>query len=358
MPMRRQLDRWLLGATLVTACFGVVMVASASAPLAREYYRVGESEFAVRQAVAVLLGGFGLLAATFVPLDRLLSRRLALALLALVWLALGIALLQPRIAGTHRWLQLPIGSIQPSALAKVALPLALAAWLGGSPREERRPETVWRVGLALASVTVVLVLVAPDLGSAVLVLAGAGAILFVAGMPWRNVVALGGVALLLVAVAVVATPYRMERVRAYFGTTSYQVHQSLIALGGGGVLGRGPGQSVQKLFYLPQPHSDFIFAIVGEELGLVGALAVLTLLGVIAARGFLAARRAVTPAHAFLACGLATTLAVQTLLNASVCLNLLPAKGLPLPLVSAGGSDVMMTMVAVGLLLNVAKEGM
>lgn len=357
MPMRRQLDRWLLSATLVTACFGVVMVASASAPLAREYYRVGESEFAFRQAVAVLLGGFGLLAATFVPLERLLSRRLAVALLLLVWLALGIALLQPRIAGTHRWLQLPIGSIQPSALAKVALPVALAAWLGARPREERRPELVWRVGILLALVTVVLVLVAPDLGSAVLVLAGAAAVLFVAGMPWRGVAGLSGVAVLLVVAAIALTPYRMQRVQAYFGTTSYQVHQSLIALGAGGLFGRGPGQSVQKLFYLPQPHSDFIFAIVGEELGLLGTLAVLALLGVIAARGFLAVQRAALPSHAFLACGLATTLAVQTLLNASVCLNLLPAKGLPLPLVSAGGSDVMMTMVAAGLLLNVAKEG-
>ncbi len=357
MPMRRQLDRWLLAATIVTASFGVVMVGSASAPLAREYYRIHESDFAFRQAVAVVLGGLGLLAATFAPLERVLDRRVALPLLGVVWLALVAALFQPPIAGTHRWLVLPIGTIQPSALAKVALPLALAAWLGAPSTLEVRPRRLWGGALVLSFVTVLLVLVAPDLGSAVLLLGGAAAVLFTAGMPWRQLAAVGGLAAVLVVVAIALKPYRVERVRAYFGSPSYQVQQSLIALGGGGVLGRGPGQSVQKLFYLPQPHSDFIFAIVGEELGLVGAVTVLGLIGIIAGRGFRAAAGAAAPSHAFLALGLATTLAVQALLNASVCLNLLPAKGLPLPLVSAGGSDVLMTMVGVGLLLNVAKEG-
>ncbi|NWG01175.1 MAG: FtsW/RodA/SpoVE family cell cycle protein [Thermoanaerobaculaceae bacterium] len=357
MPLRRQVDRWLLAATFLTAFFGVAMVASASAPLARDYYRVGELEFALRQLVAVILGGIGLVAATFVPLERLTDRRLALPLLALTWLALVVALFQPRIAGTHRWLHLPIGSIQPSTLAKVTLPLALASWLAGSWRTERSRAPSWGVALTMAFATVLLVLVEPDLGSAVLILSSAAAVLFVAGMPRRHLLVGGGAAAALIVAAVVFTPYRLERVRSFLGTTSYQVQQSLIALGGGGVFGRGPGQSVQKLFYLPQPHSDFIFAILGEEFGLIGTTAMLALFGVIVARAVLAVRRAATPSHALLALGLATTLAVQVLLNVSVCLNLLPAKGLPLPLVSAGGSDVLMTMVAIGLILNVAKEG-
>ncbi len=357
MPRRRQVDRWLLAATVLTACFGVVMVASASAPLARDYYRVGELEFAFRQLVAVLLGVMGLLAATFVPLDRLTDRRVALPLLALTWAALAAALLQPRIAGTHRWLHLPVGSIQPSTLAKVTLPLALASWLGSSSRARRDEEPSWGAAITMSFATGLLVLVEPDLGSTVLLLASAAAVLFVAGMPMRHLLLGGSGAAVLIVAAVVLTPYRMERVRSYLGPTSYQVQQSLIALGGGGVFGRGPGQSVQKLFYLPQPHSDFIFAILGEELGLLGTTLVLGLFGVIVGRAVLAVRRASNPTHALLALGLATTLSVQVLLNVSVCLNLLPAKGLPLPLVSAGGSDVLMTMVAIGLILNVAKEG-
>ena len=143
----------------------------------------------------------------------------------------------------------------------------------------------------------------------------------------------------------------------FLGATGYQVQQSLIALGAGGPLGRGPGKSVQKLFFLPQPHSDFVFAIVGEELGLLGAAAILALLGVVVYRGFLAAWRASSRASALLAAGIATGLAAQALINVSVCLKLIPAKGLPLPLISAGGSDVAVTLVMIGVLLNVAKEG-
>jgi len=357
MPRRREIDRWLLAATMIAASFGVVMVASASGPLAREYYRIGESEFAVRQLVAIILGAAAMVAATFVPLDRLLDKRIAFALLAVTWVALLIALFQPRVAGTHRWLQLPIGSLQPSALAKVVLPLALAAWLGVTTKAQAEQALKRRLALVVVGLTVVLVLVEPDLGSAVLLFAGAMVVLLLAGLRWRAIAATGVVAAAVVAVAIALKPYRMERVRAFFGTTGYQVQQSLIALGGGGVLGRGPGKSVQKLFFLPQPHSDFIFSIIGEELGVFGSAAVLGLLAVIVARGFAAAQRAALPSHALLAGGLTTVIAVQALLNVSVCLKLLPAKGLPLPLISAGGSDVMMTMVAIGLLLNVAKEG-
>jgi cell division protein FtsW len=206
-------------------------------------------------------------------------------------------------------------------------------------------------------VTVGLVLIEPDLGSAVLLLVAAATVLMLAEVPWRTLAGFGAAAAAVVLVAVVIKPYRVERLRTFFGDSSYQVQQSLIAIGGGGLVGRGPGESLQKLFYLPQPHSDFIFSVIGEELGFAGAVVTLALLGVIAARALLAAWRANTRAAGLLASGLAVTLAVQALLNVSVCLKLLPTKGLPLPLLSAGGSDVMVTMVAIGLLLNVGKEG-
>lgn len=357
MPRTRELDRYLLGAALVTAAFGIVMVASASGPLAREYYHLPGSEFAFRQAMAVFLGASALLAATFVPLEWLTNRKVALGALLVTWVALAAAYFQPPVAGTHRWLSLPISSIQPSALAKVALPLALAALIAHHRELRREPRRTFLACLGLVGVTVGLILAEPDLGSAVLLVLAAGVVLFLAGMPLKPMVLAGAALVPIFVVAILLKPYRVERMRTFFGSPSYQVHQSLIAIGRGGLLGEGPGESLQKLFYLPQPHTDFIFAIAGEELGFAGALAILGVLGVVVWRGFRAAERAATLSHALLAAGLTTTLAVQALLNVSVCLKLLPAKGLPLPLISSGGTDVVLTMAAVGLLLNVGKEG-
>jgi cell division protein FtsW len=357
MPRTRQIDRVLMGATMVTAALGVVMVGSASGPLARQYYNLPEYEFAYRQLIAVVLGTAGMLAATFAPLDKLTNWKVALSLLLATWAGLAAAFLQAPVNGTHRWLQLPVSSIQPSAVAKVTLPLALAALLARPMPGRRERRRAHRLALALTAVTVLVVLIEPDLGSAVLLLVAAASILLLADVPVRLLASLAAVASVVILVAVALKPYRIERLRTFFGDTSYQVQQSLIALGGGGLFGRGPGESLQKLFYLPQPHTDFIFAVIGEELGFVGAVVTLSLVGVIVVRALRAAQHASTRAAALLAAGLTVTLAVQTLLNVSVCLKLLPAKGLPLPLISAGGSDVMLTMVAIGLLLNVSKEG-
>ncbi len=356
MPRHRVLDYRLAGAAMLTAALGVLLVASASGPLARDYYRLPEWDFAWRQGIAVVFGLAAMLAATFAPLEKLTSLRIAAPLLVLTWIALAAAYFQPEVANTHRWLRLPVGSVQPSAFVKLALPLALAAWFARCRRERTDSRTAFGVSAAGVAITVGLVLFEPDLGSAVLLAAAAVAILWLAEVPSKPLVATGALAAVVFASAVVLAPYRLERVRAFFGIASFQVQQSLIALGSGGLFGRGPGKSVQKLFFLPQPHSDFIFAIAGEELGFVGATGIMLLLGVIVVAGLRAARRAPTLAAALLAAGLTTTLAVQALLNLSVCLNLLPAKGLPLPLISAGGSDVLVTMVAIGLLLNIGKE--
>jgi cell division protein FtsW len=356
MPRRRVIDHWLLGAAMLTAAFGVMMVASASAPLARERYGLPEWEFAWRQGIAVVLGLGAMLAATFAPLEKLTSWKISLPLLLLTWMGLAAAYLQAPISNTHRWLSLPVGSVQPSALAKVILPLALASWLARCRRLHTDEKLTFRVAFALVGVTVLLVLLEPDLGSAMLLAAGALAIMWLAEVPVKPLLWVGLGAAVLFAGAVALKPYRLERIRTFLGSTSFQVQQSLIALGGGGVLGRGPGKSLQKLFFLPQPHSDFIFAIVGEELGFVGTTGVLLLLGTIAVAGLKAAWRASSYGAGLLAAGLATTLAAQALLNVSVCLKLLPAKGLPLPLISAGGSDVVVTLLGIGLLLNVGKE--
>lgn len=357
MPKRKQLDRILLLATLVAAPVGIALVYSASAPLARDYYGLPSWEFANRQLMAWLVGTGFMLAAALTPLERVLSRPVSFCLLAATWVFLVIPYLQPEVAQTHRWLRLPVGSFQPSALAKVTLPLALAVVLADMPKGGREQNRFLLAAGFFTLTTAALVYFEPDLGTSLLLAGTAFAVLVVADT--RPLVLTGvAIAVAVVAVAgILAEPYRVSRVVGFFSGTTYQVQQALIALGSGGLFGRGPGGSVQKLFFLPQPHTDFIFAIAGEELGFLGALFLLSLLGLIVARCFAAATRASTRAAALLACGLGCELGLQVLMNVAVCCNLIPAKGLPLPLVSAGGSDVVANLTALGLVLNVGKEG-
>lgn len=351
MPRHREVDRILLAATLLVATLGVIMVASASGP------RMPRLDFAWRQAAAVAIGVFAMMFAAFVPLRWLFWPPVALGGLGLTWILLIVPFFQPKIAGTHRWLQLPMISFQPSAVAKVVLPLALAAWVAWCHSRRETPARTFYPALGMTAVTVVLVVVEPDLGSALLLLAGAVAVLLLAEMPWKPLALMAGGTAAMVALAIAAKPYRIERMRTFFGETSYQVHQSLIALGAGGPVGRGLGESTQKLFFLPQPHTDFIFAVLGEEIGLWGATLILALLGLIVVRALRAAHRAPSLPAGLLAAGVAVTLAAQALIHVSVCLKLMPAKGLPLPLLSAGGTDALFTLVAIGLVLNVSKEG-
>ena len=357
MPKRKHLDRFLLFATLVAALSGVALVYSASAPLARDYYGLPAWDFAYRQIMAWVIGTVLMLAFAFAPLEKLLSRPVALGALAVTWVLLLIPYFQPEVAQTHRWLRLPGASLQPSALAQVVLPLALASVLAEMPVRGREQNRYLVFTGFLTMITAALVYFEPDLGTTLLLLGTATAMLVVADTR-PGALAAAFVSVLAVAVVgILAEPYRMSRILGFLSGTTYQVQQALIALGSGGLAGRGPGASVQKLFFLPQPHTDFIFAIAGEELGFLGALALLFLLALIVARCFVAATRAPSRAAALLACGLGFELALQVLLNVAVCLHLSPAKGLPLPLISAGGSDLVANLVALGLVLNVGKEG-
>ncbi|MGQ9495169.1 MAG: FtsW/RodA/SpoVE family cell cycle protein [Thermoanaerobaculaceae bacterium] len=357
MPKRKHLDRWLLFATLVTAMVGIALVWSASAPLARDYYRLPSWEFAYRQLLAWLLGTVGMLVLAFLPLELVLHRMAALTSLAVTWVLLAIPYFQPEVAQTHRWLRLPIGSLQPSTLAKVTLPLVLAVLLAEIGADRARDKKILVAAGLLTVGTVALIFFEPDLGMAMLLLGTAWCMLVFAGAPLAIVIGgavFGGV---IAVVGVLLEPYRLTRLAGFLSGGSYQVQQALIALGSGGLLGRGLGASVQKLFFLPQPHTDFIFAIAGEEVGFVGAVLLLALLGLLVARCFRAGVHAPSRAAALLALGLGSELALQAWLNLAVCLGLFPPKGLPLPLISAGGSDLLANLLALGLVLNVAKEG-
>ena len=363
MPRRLVPDMWLFGAALVLVSIGVVMVYSASAILAAD--RFGDPHyFLKRQLFWALLGLGGMWAALAV--DYRVLERVALPLLGVAALLLVLVLVPAfgqAINGTRRWLRLGGVSFQPVELAKLAFVIYLARFLS------RRGEAVqgfWGGAVppaVIGGVLAALVLRQPDLGNSLTLLALAFTLLFLAGARPRHLLLLAAPALPLLAVAVYLAPYRWRRILAFLNPESdprgsgFQIIQSFLAIGSGGLLGRGLGGSKQKLFYLPEPHTDFVFAVIAEELGLIGGVTVIALFMVLIWRGLRAGLRAPDRFGAYLALGLTTMLATEALVNLGVVTGSLPTKGLPLPFVSFGGSALFMTLLSTGILLNISQHG-
>ncbi len=359
MPMRQRFDRLLLGAAIAQTAVGLTVLASASWLIAAErYHRPGTFFVAWQSAVAVI--GLGVLvAAMHVRLELLDNRRLAWLGLAATWLLLGLAFLQPPVANTHRWLSLGGITVQPSVLARLALVLVAAVEL---TRAAAAGWTLRRLAplAGAGAFTCALIVVEPDLGSAALIVLVLGGMAFVAGLPMRLLAAPAAAAAAGVGLAILTSPYRLERLRAFLDSeggsaAGWQTAQSLIALGSGGLLGRGYGSGMQKLFFLPEPHTDFILAIAGEELGMIGVLVLVALPAVIVGRGLRAAALQQLPVRALLAFGLAFAFGAQSLIHMAVCLGLVPPKGIPLPLVSYGKIDLLASLASIGLLLNLSR---
>jgi len=355
-------DKLLFTATLLLVCTGVVMVYSASAVMAME--RIGSSEFFVSKQVAWAVMGLAILPIVM-RLDYRTYRQPVViwTLLGLVLAALfAVLLVGTRVNGATRWLDLGFLGIQPSEFAKMAVIVYMAALL------ERRMDRIDELGYALLPIGLVLgavvglVLLQPDLGTAACIAVIAAAMVFSAGISYRYVGALSIAAAVTGTALVVTSEYRFRRVQAFMDPwadplgNGWQMIQSMIAVGTGGVFGRGLMAGVQKLFYLPEPHNDFIYSVIGEELGLLGTTLVLACFCVIAWRGFRAAVRAPDRFGALLAIGLTTMVVFQAFFNISVVLGLLPPKGIPLPLVSAGGSSLLINLVGIGILLNISQH--
>jgi cell division protein FtsW len=362
MPRKLVPDIWLFGATVVLLSAGVVMVYSASAIVAAERFH-DPYFFLKKQLFWAVLGSTALWAALRLDYRRL--ERLVLPALVLAAALLVLVLIPPigqAINGTRRWIRLGPVSFQPGELAKLALVLYLATFLA---RKSDTRESFWRglvPPLGVAGIMAGLVLLQPDLGNCVTLLALTLALLFVAGCPLRHLALVTLPALPLMALAIYAAPYRLRRITAFLDPWSdprgsgFQIIQSWLALGGGGLFGRGIGGSQQKLFYLPEPHTDFIFAVIGEELGFVGAVALVGVFVLFVWRGLRVGLRAPEPFGAYLALGITVLIATQTLVNLGVVTGLLPTKGLPLPFVSFGGSALVVTMLATGVLLNISQQ--
>ena len=362
MARKLKSDKGLFLATLLLVCASVVMVYSASAVLAMGRFQQPPWFFLLKQVVWAVLG-IGLLAAAMRVDYRLLRSPLVIrAGLAICVAALILVFFGPAINGTRRWFSIGGVGIQPSELAKVAVILFTAAVL------ERRLEKTDRVAHALAPVALVtglvcgLIVLEPDFGTAFTLLMIVGTMVFAAGLPYRYLAGLTMVVGPLLFAVLVSAPYRVQRLLAFLDPwadpqgAGYQVIQSQIAVGTGGLLGQGLMAGVQKLFYLPHPHTDFIYAVIAEETGLLGALVVLLCFGVILWRGLDVAASAPDRFGALLAVGITMMVTFQAFFNISVVLGLLPTKGIPLPFVSAGGSSLLINLLAMGILLNVSQH--
>jgi cell division protein FtsW len=350
----------LLLLVCVLVPFGLVMVISSSSLAALEEMDSTWS-YSIRQAIWAGLGVLGGAAALWS--DRATWRRWCrVGLIGVVVLLLAVLAVGPVINGARRWVAVGPIQIQPSELAKVALILFVADLLARRSREMDDPRrTLWPIVGVVGGVSL-LVLLQPNLGTTLVIAAIALSMLFAAGARLRALGVLGVVVGVSAALLVWFEPYRRRRLLAMFDPWSnesdsgYQAIQAGVGLSDGGLTGLGLGQSKAKWGYLPFAHTDFVFAIIGEELGLIGALAVVLLFVVLAFLGVRAAVRASDRFSALVATGITTWLVAQAFLNIAVVLGLVPNTGVPLPFISYGGSSLLVTMVAVGMLLNIARH--
>jgi cell division protein FtsW len=366
VPVSRNLvtfvDPWLLVTTIALVMFGLVMVYSASAALAHETYRT-QFHFVLRQGLAALLGTGLLLGSLWLGYARLERPWVVYGLLGVTVSLLVLVLLLPPVRGTHRFIRLPGLMFQPSELAKLAMVLFLAYFLSRKDAPARRDprQGLLPVGLVVG-LLMGLVFLGRDLGTILMMGGTATAMLVVAGVPLRYPALAGLLCSPLLLYALLREPYRRARLLAFLDPwkapreEGFQIVQSLMAVGSGGVSGVGFAQSRQKLFYLPEAHTDFIFSVIAEEVGLIGSLMVVGLFGILAFRGLRAAFLAPDDFGKLLATGITVLLVGQALFNLSVVLSLVPAKGIPLPFISYGGSSMMMSLLAVGWLLSVSRR--
>jgi cell division protein FtsW len=361
MARKLKSDRILFTAAVLLVCVSVVMVYSASAALALDRY--GQAYmFLTRQAMWTALGLVTLAIALRIDYRSYRNEAFVWSLTGAVCLLLVLVLFSTPVNGARRWFNLGGLGIQPSEIAKIAAVLFTALIL------ERRMHRIDEVSYSLLPIGIVigamsaLILLEPDLGTAASLLIVVGAMVFAAGLNYRYLLGTVLAAAPVLYFLITSSPYRMRRLLAFLNPEAdplgdgFQVMQSLIAVGTGGVSGRGLMGGVQKLFFLPEPHTDFIYAVIGEELGLIGATTVLVCFCVIAWRGVRIATRAHDAFGSFLALGLTAMIVVQALVNISVVLGLMPTKGLPLPLVSSGGSSLLVSLLGVGVLLNVSQH--
>ena len=355
----------MFGSTLALCLVGAIMVFSASAVMARDQYGNG-SHFLLRQLLWLGIGLAGMMAVMNLDYRKLRRPEVIFTALFAVLVMLVGAFFLDKSHATHRWIRLGPASLQPSELAKLAVIFYLAWFL----EMRRRPDSFgmndWKNTIipAIGPVLVLvgLIVIEPDLGTAVEIFIIAVAMLYVAGLNGTYIIGAGLAALPVIYLLIVRVSYRYERVMAFLNPTAdpqghgFQLLQSLIAVGSGGFTGVGLMESKQKLFYLPEAHTDFIFAVLCEELGFIGGAIVLSLFAVYGWRGIRSAFKTNDDFGRFAALGITVMILSQTMINLGVVLGMMPTKGIPLPFISYGGSSLLVMLLATGVLLNISRQ--
>lgn len=356
--------RALFGIVLFLVCLGIVMIYSATSATA---VVSGGDQFGIvtRQIIYAVLGMslLGVVTRVAMPaLERHARPMMAAAGLMLVFIHFAPASVAPQIGGATRWLVFGGFQLQPSEVAKLALILWIAGMVARDPKVVRSARSLAPIAIGTA-VLAALIVVEPDLGTASIVVAIAFSMVFVGGAPGKVLAAAGTVGVALAVLMIAISPYQQSRISSFLNPWgdqyggAFQAVQALIALGSGGWFGRGLGNGIQKYNYLPEAHTDMIGAIIGEELGLIGLGAVIISFVAIAVIGLRIARKATTTHQRILAVGVTTMVCLQGGINIAQVIGAFPITGVPLPFVSYGGTNLLVSLIGIGILINISKQG-
>lgn len=363
--VRRPIEYSILyTATLCLLAFGAVMVYSASSA---ESLLTGPGDPAYYLKRYLLFGAIGLVVMHVTSRNGLKLVKGLTPILLVSSFVLCVAVMLPGIGvtvnGATRWIGAGFVQFQPSELLKLSLVLYAAQVLAARPRATKTLQGLFKPLLLVVGAAFLLLLKQPDMGTAMVICFAIGALLVASGVPMRHLALIGGTLAFVALVLAIAEPYRRARMTAFLdpftdaGDTGYQAVQALTAIGSGGFFGVGLGESVQKIFYLPEAHTDMILAVIGEELGLFGLLGVVALYGMIAYAGLRAAKAARDLYSKLVAAGLTSLIVCQATLNLFAVLGMAPLTGVPLPFLSYGGTNLILLLGGMGLLLNVAATG-
>jgi cell division protein FtsW len=362
MAKRVGVDKWLFFTTLSLVVIGLAMVFSASAVMAQE--RFGSPyTYLGKQALWAVLGVLAMVVLMRVDYRRYNSKKFIYVIMGITLLLLLAVFAVPGSHATHRWIRFgPLNTFQPSEIAKPVLALYLAWFLSTRLNSMKDWKHTLLPAVVPAFVFLGLIVKEPDLGTAIVLFGLTVLTLLLAGMQWRYVLGIFAAVTPVVVALLIFVPWRLARMKVFLNPEAdpqgagFHINQSLIAVGTGGWAGRGYMEGVQKLFYLPEPHTDFIFANIAEELGFLGAILIVMLFVLLGFRGLRTVYLLRDPFARLLAFGITITILIQAFFNMSVVVALLPTKGIPLPFISSGGTSLCIMLASIGILLNQTRE--
>lgn len=356
---RRSIDWYTLVPVLLMLCIGIIMVLSASSPTTVTGKSKDAFLYFKKQLMWVGLGLVAMFIASNFNYRRL--QKFVLPAIVLSFFLLIIVFAYPEKNGAHSWISIGGNQFQPSEFVKLCLILFLARIMSIKKTKMESFQQGLFPALILIGAVCVLILLEPDLGGAMVIAITSFVLLYAGGANWRHLTLLAGTGIGMAVLAIMMAPYRLARITAFLDPFAdprgkgYQIIQSLYAIGSGGLMGAGLGRSMQKFGHIPEQHTDFIFSILSEELGFIGAAFVIVLFIFFASRGFLIAKNIKDPFGSFLACGITTMILVEAVLNIAVVTSSMPVTGITLPFISYGGSSLIFKMAGVGVLLNISR---